>query len=62
MKILVSGGTGHLGRVVVEHLKSDGHRVRILARHPLDDSTVERVRPTWATAPTSPPRSRGWTR
>jgi NAD(P)-dependent dehydrogenase (short-subunit alcohol dehydrogenase family) len=38
MKILVTGGTGHLGRVVVEHLKTDGHRVRILARHPLDDS------------------------
>jgi nucleoside-diphosphate-sugar epimerase len=30
--------------VVVEHLKTDGHRVRILARHPLDDSTVEWVR------------------
>ena len=44
MKILVTGGTGHLGRVVVEHLKTDGHRVRILARHPLDDSTVEWVR------------------
>jgi hypothetical protein len=38
------GGTGHLGRVVVEHLKTDGHRVRILARDPLDDSTVEWVR------------------
>jgi UDP-glucose 4-epimerase len=44
MKILVTGGAGHLGRVVVEHLKTDGHRVRILARHPLDDSTVEWVR------------------
>ena len=44
MKILVTGGTSHLGRVVVEHLKTDGHRVRILARHPLDDSTVEWVR------------------
>ena len=29
--------------MVVEHLKTDGHRVRILARHPLDDSTVEWV-------------------
>jgi uncharacterized protein YbjT (DUF2867 family) len=44
MKSLVTGGTDHLGRVVVEHLKTDGHRVRILARHPLDDSTVEWVR------------------
>ena len=41
MKILVSGGTGHLGRVVVEHLKTDGHRVRSLARHPGDDPAVE---------------------
>ena len=41
MKILVTGGTGHPRRTIVEHLKTDGHRVRILARHPGDDPTVE---------------------
>src|SRR6188472_2040099 len=56
MKILVTGGTGHLGRVVVENLKTDGHRVRILARHPGDDPTVEWIsadlghRPDFASA------------
>ena len=30
MKILVTGGTGHLGRVVVARLRQDGHQVRIL--------------------------------
>lgn len=41
MKILVTGGTGHLGRVIVAQLKQDGHQVRILARHPGDDGAVE---------------------
>lgn len=43
MKILVTGGTGHLGRVIVENLKTD-HQVRILARHPADDPSVEWIK------------------
>jgi uncharacterized protein YbjT (DUF2867 family) len=32
--ILVTGGTGTLGRLVVERLRSAGHDVRVLSRHP----------------------------
>ncbi|MFI9646818.1 SDR family oxidoreductase [Streptomyces sp. NPDC052040] len=31
--ILVTGGTGTLGRLVTERLRADGHEVRVLARH-----------------------------
>ncbi|MGW0467815.1 SDR family oxidoreductase [Streptomyces sp. NPDC003027] len=31
--ILVTGGTGTLGRLVVERLTADGHDVRVLSRH-----------------------------
>jgi len=31
--ILVTGGTGTLGRLVTERLRSDGHEVRVLSRH-----------------------------
>ncbi|HET9380957.1 MAG TPA: NAD(P)H-binding protein [Streptomyces sp.] len=31
--ILVTGGTGTLGRHVVERLRADGHEVRVLSRH-----------------------------
>ena len=34
MRILVTGGTGHLGRAIVSGLRGEGHRVRILARRP----------------------------
>jgi len=34
MNILVTGGTGSLGREVVKHLRESGHRVRILSRKP----------------------------
>lgn len=40
MTVLVTGGTGHLGRKVVELLVRDGHRVRVLARHPSGDKSV----------------------
>jgi uncharacterized protein YbjT (DUF2867 family) len=40
MTVLVTGGTGHLGRKVVELLLRDGHRVRVLARHPGGDRAV----------------------
>lgn len=31
--ILVTGGTGTLGRHVAERLRTDGHGVRVLSRH-----------------------------
>jgi uncharacterized protein YbjT (DUF2867 family) len=34
MKILVTGGTGTLGREVVKNLREAGHRVRVLSRKP----------------------------
>lgn len=33
--ILVTGGTGTLGRLVTERLRADGHEVRVLSRHTL---------------------------
>ena len=44
MRILVTGGTGHLGRAITARLSRDGHRVRVLARRPGDDSGVEWAR------------------
>jgi uncharacterized protein YbjT (DUF2867 family) len=41
MKVLVTGGTGHLGRAVVAGLLSSGHRVRVLARQPGNDAGIE---------------------
>ncbi|WP_298884722.1 NAD(P)H-binding protein [uncultured Bradyrhizobium sp.] len=38
---LVTGGTGHLGRDIVERLVCGGHRVRLLARSPGRRSDVE---------------------
>jgi uncharacterized protein YbjT (DUF2867 family) len=43
MRILVTGGTGHLGYAITAGLKRDGHQVRILARRPGDDPSVEWV-------------------
>ena len=34
MRILVTGGTGHLGQAIMSGLKREGHQVRILARQP----------------------------
>lgn len=34
MNVLVTGGTGTLGRHVVKQLRQRGHRARILSRHP----------------------------
>jgi uncharacterized protein YbjT (DUF2867 family) len=44
MKVLVTGGTGHLGSSVVAQLNAEGHRVRVLARRPGEDGTIEWVR------------------
>lgn len=41
MRILVSGGTGHLGSRIVSGLQADGHMVRVLARRPRRDPDVE---------------------
>jgi uncharacterized protein YbjT (DUF2867 family) len=49
MKTLVTGGTGHLGRAVVAGLKERGHPVRVLARRPGEDASVEWVRGDLAT-------------
>jgi uncharacterized protein YbjT (DUF2867 family) len=43
MRILVTGGTGHLGRALTARLTWDGHEVRVLARRPGEDRTVEWV-------------------
>lgn len=42
--ILVTGGTGHLGRDLVPELQRAGHRVRVLARTPGRDPNVEWVK------------------
>jgi uncharacterized protein YbjT (DUF2867 family) len=41
VRILVTGGTGHLGQAIVSGLRHEGHRVRILARQPRRDPHVE---------------------
>ena len=49
MKVLVTGGTGHLGSAIVELLEERSHDVRVLARHPGDDPVVEWVQGDLAT-------------
>ncbi len=44
MRVLITGGTGHLGRAIMAGLNRDGHHVRILARRPGDDPGIEWVR------------------
>src|SRR3954453_1142060 len=41
MRILVTGGTGHLGQAIVSELKREHHHVRILARTARADAGVE---------------------
>jgi uncharacterized protein YbjT (DUF2867 family) len=47
--VLVTGGTGHLGRTVVNLLRERGHLVRVLARSPGDDPGIQWVRGDLAT-------------
>jgi uncharacterized protein YbjT (DUF2867 family) len=47
--VLVTGGTGHLGRDLVDRLVRNGHRVRVFARSPHGDSNVQWVRGDLAT-------------
>lgn len=49
MRILVTGGTGHLGRPIVSALQQQGHQVRVLARNPPRDTEVEYVKGDLAT-------------
>jgi uncharacterized protein YbjT (DUF2867 family) len=49
MRILVTGGTGHLGRNIVSLLKDQGHQVRVLARTPGQDPAVEWIQGDLAT-------------
>ena len=49
MRILITGGTGHLGRAIVSGLKRQSHTVRILARQPRPDSSVEWIKGDLAT-------------
>jgi uncharacterized protein YbjT (DUF2867 family) len=44
MTILVTGGTGHLGRAIVARLADRGERVRVLARQPGVERSIEWVR------------------
>lgn len=43
MRILLTGGTGHLGQAIGPRLKQQGHQVRILARRPRGDREFEWV-------------------
>jgi uncharacterized protein YbjT (DUF2867 family) len=49
MRILVTGGTGHLGGAIVSRLVPAGHQVRILARQPRIDPSVEWIQGDLAT-------------
>jgi uncharacterized protein YbjT (DUF2867 family) len=49
MKILVTGGTGHLGRAIVARLADHGDDVRVLARRPGGERSIEWVRGDFAT-------------
>jgi uncharacterized protein YbjT (DUF2867 family) len=51
MKILVTGGTGHLGQAIVGGLTNGGHHVRIVARRPGDDPRVEWMQADLGAAP-----------
>jgi uncharacterized protein YbjT (DUF2867 family) len=51
MRVLLTGGTGHLGRAIAAGLTREGHRVRILARRPGDDPGVEWVQGDLSAAP-----------
>jgi uncharacterized protein (TIGR01777 family) len=43
MKIAVTGGTGFIGRPLVERLSRDGHQVLVLSRHPEQGATGAQI-------------------
>jgi uncharacterized protein YbjT (DUF2867 family) len=47
--VLVTGGTGHLGRDIVTQLRQRNYRVRVLARTPGQDPAIEWIRGDLAT-------------
>jgi uncharacterized protein YbjT (DUF2867 family) len=47
--VLVTGGTGHLGRDIVTHLQQRDYLVRVLARSPGQDPAIEWIRGDLAT-------------
>lgn len=49
MRVLVTGGTGHLGQAIVSGLQREGRHVRILARQPRRDPGVEWIKGDLAT-------------
>lgn len=49
MRILVTGGTGHLGQEVVSGLIGEGILVRVLAREPRGSSEIEQIKGDLAT-------------
>jgi uncharacterized protein YbjT (DUF2867 family) len=57
--VLVTGGTGHLGKDIVRLLKDRGDRVRVLARKPGQDTDVEWIRGDLATGSGIPEAVRG---
>jgi uncharacterized protein len=54
MRIAVTGGTGFLGSELVNRLRSEGHTVAVLTRHPTQPGEIrwsaERLSPEWTTA------------
>jgi uncharacterized protein YbjT (DUF2867 family) len=50
MKVLVTGGTGHLGRAIVARLREDGHAVRILREGRAMRKAWSGARATWRPA------------
>jgi len=52
MRVLVTGGTGHLGGAVAARLMRDGEVVRILARRPRADPGIEWIAGDLATLTT----------
>jgi nucleoside-diphosphate-sugar epimerase len=52
--VLVTGGTGHLGRDIVPQLQQRNYRVRILARTPGQDPAIDWIRGIWPPAKASP--------
>ncbi len=40
-KILITGGTGLIGKAITKRLISEGHEVRILSRHPKSTDKIK---------------------
>jgi uncharacterized protein YbjT (DUF2867 family) len=49
VRVLVTGGTGTLGREIVPRLREAGHTVRVMSRHPGHEDSIEWARADLAT-------------